>query len=253
VSNSRIIVALDYANPDLAYAKVRCLDPEYCRLKVGKELFTGSGPAFIRKIMHDGYQVFLDLKFHDIPNTVAKACTVAAELGVWMLNVHASGGREMLMSARDAIDKCAHQPLLIGVTVLTSMADGDLQEIGILGSVDDQVLRLAGLCSETGLDGIVCSAREVTTIRNEFGKDFCIVTPGIRPVGSSAGDQKRIMTPSQAILAGADYLVIGRPVTQAKDPMQALIEIAQEIKGVNRDPVLDNNTLPSKTPAGSGR
>ena len=237
MNKSRIIVSLDFSDPDLAYRHLQRLHPDHCRVKVGKELFTSSGPAFIRKLIKDGYDVFLDLKFHDIPNTVAKACQAAAALGVWMLNVHVAGGREMLRYARDAIDKAPHRPLLIGVTVLTSMSSQDLKETGIQSGTEKQVLRLTRLCREAGLDGVVCSAQEVSVVRREFGKDFCLVTPGIRPAGSAADDQKRTMTPAEAIAAGSDYLVIGRPIIQAPDPLQALLAIEREIGAVQGKPV----------------
>ncbi len=232
VSNSRIIVSLDFAGTDAALALVSKLDPARCRLKVGKELFTSSGPVLIEKLVSDGFDVFLDLKYHDIPNTVARACNAASELGVWMLNVHASGGRAMLNSAREAIDKSNHQPLLIAVTVLTSLTTDDLAELGLVSSAEEQVLRLAGLTQSAGLDGIVCSAHEVSSMRKHMGPDFKLITPGIRPVGSASNDQKRIMTPADAITLGSDYLVIGRPITQAHDPLQTLLDIESEIEMV---------------------
>ncbi len=238
VNNSRIIVSLDFADADTAFRLVERLEPGLCRLKVGKELFTGSGPAFIEALVVKGYDVFLDLKFHDIPNTVARACCAAARLGVWMVNIHASGGKTMLMSAREAIDKESHQPLLIGVTVLTSLSSDDLAEVGISASIDEQVLRLAHLSQDAGLDGIVCSAQEVTGLRAELGRDFILVTPGIRPVGADKGDQKRVMTPAQAMAAGSNYLVIGRPITQAEDPLKTLMDIEEEVKSVSRSSVL---------------
>ena len=238
MNNPRIVLSLDYSDADSAYELVKKLDPTLCRLKVGKELFTSSGPAFIEKLIHNGFDVFMDLKFHDIPNTVAKACNVAANLGVWMLNVHASGGRPMLAAAREAIEKNNHQPLLIAVTVLTSLVAEDLKEIGIDSGLTEQVLRLARLTKDTGLDGVVCSAAEISQLRSELGNDFCLVTPGIRPAGSSHDDQKRIMNPTEAIKAGSDYLVIGRPITQAEDPLIALREIEAEINSA----LVDNNT-----------
>ena len=176
-----------------------------------------------------GFDVFLDLKFHDIPNTVARACKVAADMGVWMLNVHALGGRNMLLAAREALEGTENRPLLIAVTILTSMGQQDLTEIGLTGNPEDNVLRLASLTKDAGLDGVVCSSREVTSLRQVQGKAFTLVTPGIRPAGSEAGDQKRIMTPTDAIQAGSDYLVIGRPITQASDPVQTLKTINTEI------------------------
>lgn len=235
MNNPRVIISLDFSDAETALVHVEQFDPEQCRLKIGKELFTSSGPAFIEKLVAKGFDIFLDLKFHDIPNTVAKACSAAAKLGVWMLNVHASGSRNMLMSAREAIDKSSQRPLLIGVTVLTSLSSEELIEIGISATPEEQVLRLARLSKESGLDGIVCSAQEAASLRTELGGKFCLVTPGIRPAGVSANDQKRIMTPAEAIIAGSDYLVIGRPITQAEDPLKALIAINEEINSVARD------------------
>ena len=226
----RVIVALDYPDARQALELAARLDPAACRLKVGKELFTAAGPELVRALVGKGFGVFLDLKFHDIPNTTAAACRAAAELGVWMVNVHASGGRRMMEAAREAMDKSAHKPLLIGVTVLTSMDEAGLREIGIAGSPRDQVLHLAGLVQQSGLDGVVCSAQEAAELRARFGPDFALVTPGIRPAGTDAGDQSRIMTPANAIRAGSDYLVIGRPITQAADPLSALQQINQEVE-----------------------
>lgn len=225
----RIVVALDY--PDAASARpvVARLDPALCRLKVGKELFVAAGPEFVRELVGLGYAVFLDLKFHDIPNTVAQACKAAARLGVWMVNVHAAGGPRMLAAARDALEGADRRPLLIAVTVLTSMGPEELAAIGVEAAAEAQVLRLARLSAEAGLDGVVCSAREAPALRQAQGPSFRLVTPGIRPAGSDAGDQTRILTPLQAMQAGADYLVIGRPITQAADPVAALQAISAEI------------------------
>lgn len=228
---SRIIVALDFPAAEPALALVARLSPELCRLKVGKELFTRAGPQLVEKLVAQGFDVFLDLKFHDIPNTVAAACTAAAELGVWMLNVHALGGREMMQAARGALDKITHRPLLIAVTILTSMNEAALREVGLTRSAREHVLELATLAQAAGLDGVVCSAQEAQVLRATLGERFTLVTPGIRPGGADAGDQKRIMTPSDAIAAGANYLVIGRPVTQASDPLAVLAAIQQEIAG----------------------
>jgi orotidine-5'-phosphate decarboxylase len=230
MTERRIIVALDY--PDAAAARqfVARVRPEMCRLKVGKELFVAAGPDFVRELAGQGYDVFLDLKFHDIPNTVAQACKAAARLGVWMMNVHASGGPRMLAAAREALEAINNRPLLIAVTVLTSMGADELQAIGVNADAEQQVLRLAGLTHAAGLDGVVCSAQEAAVLRQRLGSDFRLVTPGIRPAGSASGDQTRILTPLQAIQAGADYLVIGRPITQAVDPLQVLDSIAQEIE-----------------------
>jgi orotidine-5'-phosphate decarboxylase len=225
-----LIVALDYPDAPSARAFVARVRPEACRLKVGKELFVAAGPGFVAELVDQGFSVFLDLKFHDIPNTVAQACKAAARLGVWMMNVHASGGPRMLAAAREALaGEGGQRPLLIAVTVLTSMGAEELRAIGVQIEPEDQVLRLARLTREAGLDGVVCSAREAARLRGEMGPDFALVTPGIRPAGSEAGDQTRILTPSQALSAGADYLVIGRPITQAADPLAALASISLEI------------------------
>ena len=230
LANPRVIVALDYPEAQPALKLAAMLDPAICRVKVGKELFTAAGPELVRVLVGRGFGVFLDLKFHDIPNTAAAACRAASELGVWMLNVHASGGRKMMEAAREAVDKSSRRPLLIGVTVLTSMDEAGLREIGITRSPRDQVLHLAGLVQQSGLDGVVCSAQEATDLRACCGANFSLVTPGIRPAGADAGDQSRIMTPGNAIRAGSDYLVIGRPITQAADPLAALQQINQEIE-----------------------
>ena len=226
----RIIVALDY--PDAAAARqfVARVRPDMCRLKIGKELFVAAGPTFVEELVGQGYDVFLDLKFHDIPNTVAQACKAAARLGVWMMNVHASGGPRMLVAAREALEVISNRPLLIAVTVLTSMGAEELQAIGVDAGAEQQVLRLAGLTHAAGLDGVVCSAQEAAALRQHLGSDFCLVTPGIRPAGSETGDQTRILTPRQALHAGAEYLVIGRPITQVTDPLQVLESIAHEIE-----------------------
>ncbi len=224
-----IIVALDYPDADSARAVVARLDPALCRLKVGKELFVAAGPDFVRDLVGRGYLVFLDLKFHDIPNTVAQACKAAARLGVWMVNVHASGGPRMLAAARQALEDLERRPLLIAVTVLTSMGPEELAAVGVSGATEEQVLRLALLTGQAGLDGVVCSALEAPALRRAMGPDFKLVTPGIRPAGSATGDQTRILTPLQALAAGADYLVIGRPITQAADPVEALKRISAEI------------------------
>lgn len=220
-TDSPIIVALDFPTKEQALAMADQLDPSLCRVKVGKELFTASGPSILEELHKREYEVFLDLKFHDIPNTCSKAVGVAADLGVWMVNVHASGGRRMMEASRNEIEKRTHKPLLIGVTVLTSMEAQDLAEIGIDISPQQQVERLAKLTQSSGLDGVVCSAREVELIREVCGSEFLTVTPGIRPEGSEQADQRRVMTPRQAKAAGVDYMVIGRPVTQATNPEKA--------------------------------
>ena len=228
--DSPIVVALDYQSADQAIAMAQQLDPTRCRLKVGKELFTAAGPQLVDQLQKSGFEIFLDLKFHDIPNTVAKAVLVAARMGVWMVNVHASGGAEMMQTTRSALkDKGGHQPLLIAVTVLTSMDAAGLKATGIDQSPSERVLSLAHLSQDSGFDGVVCSAQEAALLKHELGKEFKLITPGIRPHFAVAGDQKRIMTPAQAIAAGSDYLVIGRPITQADNPMEALELIEKEL------------------------
>ncbi|MCZ4285625.1 MULTISPECIES: orotidine-5'-phosphate decarboxylase [Marinobacter] len=231
--NPRIIVALDFPSDQPALAMVDQLDPAKCRLKVGKELFTRSGPALVRDLQNRGFDVFLDLKFHDIPNTTSAAVAAAADLGVWMVNVHASGGEKMMTACRDRLESFGKdRPLLIAVTVLTSMGPEDLAGIGITDSPEAQVSRLATLTRNCGLDGVVCSAQEAPALKAEQGKDFKLVTPGIRPLSADKGDQQRIMTPTDALKAGSDYLVIGRPITQAADPLAALEAIHSEVVGL---------------------
>ena len=216
VTNSPVVVALDYHNRDAALAFVDKIDPRDCRLKVGKEMFTLFGPQFVRELQQRGFDIFLDLKFHDIPNTAAHAVAAAADLGVWMVNVHASGGARMMTAAREALVPFGKDaPLLIAVTVLTSMEASDLADLGMTLSPADYAERLAALTQKCGLDGVVCSAQEAVRFKQVFGQEFKLVTPGIRPQGSEAGDQRRIMTPEQALAAGVDYMVIGRPVTQS--------------------------------------
>jgi orotidine-5'-phosphate decarboxylase len=227
--NTPVVVALDYASAELALALVDRLSPHLCRLKVGKELFTRSGPALVETLQQRGFDVFLDLKFHDIPNTVAAAVTAAAELGVWMVNVHAAGGRRMMEAAAEALQAFTARPLLIGVTVLTSMSDQDLAELGYTESARERVMRLAALAADSGLDGVVCSALEAAALRQARGSKFCLVTPGIRLAGDAAGDQRRVVTPADAMAAGSDYLVIGRSVTAAEDPLAALQKIHAEL------------------------
>ena len=229
MNDPKIIVALDYASQPEALALVERLDPKLCRLKVGKELFTACGPALLDELHRRGFEVFLDLKFHDIPNTVASACKAAARLGVWMVNVHALGGRRMMAAAREALEGTGKRPRLIAVTVLTSMGQADLNELGIAGEPRDTVLRLAALAQASGLDGVVCSAQEAAALRQERGADFCLVTPGIRPASAAQDDQVRIVTPAEAVRLGSNYLVIGRPITKAADPLQVLQQINLEI------------------------
>ena len=228
----QIIVALDFADEASTMRMLDLIDPAVCRVKVGKELFTRCGPDLVRRISNKGFDVFLDLKFHDIPKTVAGAVRAAADLGVWMVNVHASGGRGMLDAARNAVNE-NYSSKLVAVTVLTSLSAEDLEEIGIAGFPEQQVLRLAHMASECGLDGVVCSAKEIELLRHNLPQEFLLVTPGIRPLGDSPGDQKRIETPGRALAKGANYLVIGRPVTQATDPAVKLAELLQEISGKN--------------------
>lgn len=231
----RIVVALDFPDANSARTCLQQLDPSLCRVKVGKELFTRCGPQLVEEIQSLGFDVFLDLKFHDIPNTVAKAVAAAADLGVWMVNVHASGGAQMMKAARVAVDQSSHKPLLIAVTVLTSMDQSELVQLGVESTPAEQVLRLAKLAADSGMDGVVCSAQEATILRNEIGADFVLVTPGIRPSGDSADDQKRILTPVEAIGSGSSYLVMGRPITTAANPKAKLAEISAELSGAFPD------------------
>jgi len=228
----RVIVALDYADAAAALALAGRLDPAQCRVKIGKELFTAAGPALVEALVARGFGVFLDLKYHDIPNTVASACRAAAGLGVWMLNVHALGGAQMMQAAREAIAPHGTRPHLIAVTLLTSMGERDLLQLGIAGRTPEVVLRLAKLAAACGLDGAVASAQEAALLRQACGAGFCLVTPGIRPATVDGDDQQRIATPRAAIANGADYLVIGRPITRAPDPLAALQTIIREIDGV---------------------
>lgn len=219
LKGSPIIVALDYAETDSALAIAKTLDPDLARLKVGKELFTVAGPGLVKQLVDMGFDVFLDLKFHDIPNTCAKAVSAAARLGVWMVNVHASGGVRMMEAAREALDSVANPPRLIGVTVLTSMDQTDMAQIGYAeSSVNERVLTLSQLAKTSGLDGVVCSAHEAALVKQECGSGFLTVTPGIRPEWSQSQDQRRVMTPQQAVTQGVDYMVIGRPITQSEQP-----------------------------------
>jgi len=230
LDSKRIVVALDVPEAPAALALAARLDPALCRVKVGKELFVSAGPAVVEALQRAGFEVFLDLKFHDIPNTVAAACRAAAKLGVWMVNVHASGGTAMMQAAREAVGAGAKAPLLIGVTVLTSLKDAELAAIGWAGTAADNVMRLARLAQASGLDGVVCSAQEAATLRASLGPAFVSVTPGIRLAGGDAGDQARVVTPADAVRAGAHFLVVGRPVTQAADPAATLAAIAASIE-----------------------
>ncbi len=227
---ARVIVALDFDDADKAMALVDQLDPGACKLKVGKEMFTLFGPEFVKSLIAKEFDVFLDLKFHDIPNTVAKACKAAAEMGVWMVNVHASGGKEMMMAAKKAIAESSHpQTKLLAVTVLTSMDQTQLNDVVPEVTPAEQVKKLAQLTADSGLDGVVCSAKEAVMLRETHNDKFLLVTPGIRPAGADMGDQKRVMTPVDAIDAGVSYLVMGRPITQAENPLAALQSVNQSL------------------------
>ncbi len=229
-----LIVALDYADAHAALTFAERLDPTQCRVKVGKELFTSAGPQVVRDLVKRGFAVFLDLKFHDIPNTVAGACRAAADLGCWMMNVHAAGGGVMLSAARAALGDSTQRPLLIAVTVLTSIDEPTLHAVGVAGSIAAQVARLAALTEQAGLDGVVCSPLEIGVLRAQRGPSFKLITPGVRPAASGQDDQVRVATPGAAISAGANYLVVGRPVTQAADPLAALAAIHAEIDAARR-------------------
>lgn len=227
---SPVVVALDFPTMTQSIEMAKRLDPSQCRVKVGKELFTTAGPAILDELHRLGFEIFLDLKFHDIPNTVANAVSVAAKAGVWMVNVHATGGRRMMEASANALQQLSDQnTLLIAVTVLTSMDRSDLVEIGIDATPEQHVKRLAALAKSSGMDGVVCSAQESNMLSSELGKNFVLVTPGIRPVGSDQGDQKRIMTPAQAMAAGSHYLVMGRPITQATDPIAVLTQVNSDL------------------------
>lgn len=227
--SSRLIIALDFPNAEQALAFVATLSPTQCKLKVGFELFVAAGPEFVCSLVAQGFAVFLDLKFHDIPNTVASACKAAAALGVWMINVHASGGSKMMQAAKAALQEIENPPLLIAVTVLTSMDQAQLQGTGISAEPIAQVEHLAQLTADSGLDGVVCSAQEAALLRQRLGGDFLLVTPGIRPAGSEQGDQSRVMTPIQAKVAGVSYVVVGRPITQAADPQAVITQINADL------------------------
>ena len=227
---SPIVVALDYPTMAQSVEMAKRLDPSQCRVKVGKELFTTAGPVILDELHKLGFDIFLDLKFHDIPNTVANAVTVAAKAGVWMVNVHATGGRRMMEASANALQQLPdNKTLLIAVTVLTSMDQADLLEIGIDATPEQHVKRLAALAKSSGMDGVVCSAQESSMLSADLGRDFVLVTPGIRPTGSDQGDQKRIMTPAEAMVAGSHYLVMGRPITQASDPIAVLTQANRDL------------------------
>jgi orotidine-5'-phosphate decarboxylase len=228
-SNSPVIVALDFDNQQAALSLADQLDPSQCRLKVGKELFTAAGPELVKALVARDFDVFLDLKFHDIPNTVAKAVKASADLGVWMANVHASGGSRMMRAAKQALDEHGSDMQLIAVTVLTSMDDADLLETGVQRSPSDQVMHLAQLTQKSGLQGVVCSAQEVSALKSALGPDFKLITPGIRLPDSAADDQRRIVSPTDAVAMGSDYLVIGRPITQSAQPLETLRQINQSL------------------------
>ena len=225
MDNKRIIVPLDVADAEGALTLASRLDPKLCRVKVGKELFVSEGPDVVARLQERGFEVFLDLKFHDIPNTVAGACRAAARLGVWMMNVHASGGEAMLRAAREAVSSVVRPPLLIAVTILTSLTEDDLARVGYMGSMNENVERLARLGRACGLDGVVCSAQEAPMLRKATGEDFVLVTPGIRVAGDAVHDQSRVVTPEEAVRLGANYLVIGRSITGSHDPAAVLESI----------------------------
>ena len=229
MDNKRIIVSLDTPRLEDALALVARLDPKLCRVKIGKELFVAAGPEAVERVHERGFEVFLDLKFHDIPNTVAGACRSAAKLGVWMMNVHASGGETMLRAAREAVSSVARPPLLIAVTVLTSLTNDDLERVGFTGSVMENVERLARIVRACGLDGVVCSAQEASLVRKATGDDFILVTPGIRLESDNRDDQARVVTPRDAVRLGANYLVIGRPITGSPDPAATLQSINESL------------------------
>jgi len=228
-ARDRLIVSLDVPSAAEAQKIVTALGESVSTYKVGKQLFTAAGPAVVRDLVGSGRRVFLDLKFHDIPSTVAAAVRAASELGVSMLTVHALGGSKMLKAAVEAAAAAKHPPLVLAVTVLTSLGDADLKEIGVAGGAQEQVLRLASLAQRAGCGGVVASAREARAIRQEVGPGFAIVTPGVRPAGGTKDDQARVATPAEAIAAGADYIVVGRPITRAKDPVAAARAILEEI------------------------
>ena len=222
---SPVIVALDFADEKQTLQFVRQLSPELCQIKIGKELFTATGRHLVEQLVNQGFKVFLDLKYHDIPNTVASACKIAAQMGVWMVDMHASGGQRMMEAAAEAVSQFQQRPYLIGVTVLTSLTQTDLAQTGVDRSIDEQVMHLTRLSQQSGLDGVVCSAQEAVILRDQIGKEFLLVTPGIRLNSKSEDDQRRIMTPKEALAAGSSYLVMGRPITRSADPVLLLQQI----------------------------
>ena len=222
---SPVIVALDFADEKQTLQFVRQLSPELCQIKIGKELFTATGRHLVEQLVNQGFKVFLDLKYHDIPNTVASACKIAAQMGIWMVDMHAGGGQRMMEAAAEAVSQFQQRPYLIGVTVLTSMTQTDLAQTGVDRSIDEQVMHLARLSQQSGLDGVVCSAQEAVILRDQLGKEFLLVTPGIRLNSKSEDDQRRIMTPKEALAAGSSYLVMGRPITRSADPVLLLQQI----------------------------
>ena len=229
--NSPLILALDFSTEREVWTLVDQLEPGVCRLKVGKELFTACGPSLVRALGARGFDIFLDLKYHDIPHTVFQACRVAADLGVWMMDVHASGGRTMLEAARKALEPYPQRPLLIAITILTSLQDSDLVTLGFGCSLTEAVQRMARLVVSSGLDGVVCSAQEAPLLRSQVAASFSLVTPGIRLPDDDQGDQKRVVTPVTALRAGSDYLVVGRSITRSEDPMKALAQFNSLISG----------------------
>lgn len=226
--SSKIIVALDYDNKREALEMAKCLDPNLCKVKVGLELFISCGPEIIKDLHALGYKIFLDLKFHDITNTVIKSCLVASDLGVWMINVHSSGGKNMMQKCKNEIFKSNKKILILGVTILTSMNENEIREVGYTDNLKDQVLKMAKLCYESKLDGVVCSSQESKLIKSKFKENFICVCPGIRSDNDKNNDQKRISTPKMAASSGADYIVVGRPITKSSDPLASLIAIKKE-------------------------
>ena len=227
---SKIFVALDVETKEKALEIVGDLKGLGACFKIGKQLFTSTGPELVREIVGMGEDVFLDLKYHDIPNTVAKAGVAAAELGVKIFNVHASGGRKMMEAVRSEMDKLTNPPLVLAVTILTSLGEEDIREVGFDRTIPEQIARLAKLAKDSGMDGVVASPLEIELIRETCGKDFKILTPGIRPAFAAVNDQKRIATPAEALRKGADYLVIGRPITAAENRRDAFLKILEECK-----------------------